>query len=1100
MRRTKFSVINYLWIILLTGVWSESALSQDIRDISYSQMFFMPENADNNDECGKFYSYFTYKPVESVWFEITGGNSSGIFRIEGTTGIIKVSDKSKLRAGQYQLQITSHDKAFTDVDTAKIIVISSDKCVFVDPSASVNGNGSRTNPYNTWRSVGSFKAGYAYFQKRNTTYYEGEITVSGPGGNAENPIYIGAYGSGQRPVLNGTNLPLTLAGIWVGSTTLGASYVNLSSFVIHSSKGIKVERTSDHIRIFDMDVYNCRDNGGIYLKYSETPADRAIVRYNEVYNCVSHDNGDYHGIKANPGTLLKNCMVYNNGGNGISAFNNSTIDHCYSHHNKQYGLEADGPNIKIINSRVEYTYAGVYANNSSNVLFKNNIAENNYIGIGIDYYTTNSIVENNISRRNTYGIEVCGGSSEIIVQRNLVSDNKQTGISVARHAAAPGLETNISILYNVVYGNTTDGISISESKGVYVYNNTVINKFNVGSNTSALEFYNNIFTQISGAVNNTYNILNPDTKVFVDYGSFNFRLTENASTLIDKGKDLGLKYDFDGNSINNLPDIGAFEYKPATLPPNPPVKPTDPNEVINHKPVINNQEFNLLQENILNEQYTLGYVTATDEDNKQSLTYKILSGNTSGIFSLNSNSGELMVVKPEMIDFSTTSYFELTVETTDNANPPLSASATVKINLTPAQIIYYIDPTNINDNSRNGSQLHPFASWDEVRWIQGASYLQKRGTVSEEIKINILADNVTIGAYGSGELPQIISPTNDFVIRIFNKEKITIKDMRIKAANALSCIYIFGENSDSNIVENCIIEDAQNGIRVIDGNLFISRYNTFIKNSAAIFSYAMINEIYYNIFKENVTAIYVNSYLSELNAYNNVFYDNEYAISNSYSSISLFNNIFYLSKAGSVAINDQFDKVNSDNNIFYPEQIGFIKIGDKTFSSLSEYSKTTGMDLNSYTADPLFIDPYNNNFQVRKISPAIDAGRFLGILRDIKGTSIPIGGAPDIGSYELEKSTYSLTDDILSSEDEMALQVYPNPSKGVVHVKFNQNKPSSDSYIRIADLTGKTVYSGTLNVIDNDLNTLNLSYLPKGVYMLFIEYAAKTICNKVILE
>lgn len=1097
MRMRMNTVIRYLWILVFLSGGVINAQTTEMKDMSYSQLFFIPENAENNDDCGKFYSYFTYKPVDKIQFKITGGNTAGIFKIDETTGEIKIYNKSNLKAGQYNIQITCYDKNYLDVDTAKIIVISASKCVFVDPSASANGNGTRTNPYNTWNSVSSFNAGYAYFQKRNTTFGANEIGIGSPGGTLENQIYIGAYGSGQRPVLDGTRLDATMAGIWIGSTTKGVSYVNISSFVIHSSKGIKVERTCDHIRLYDLDVYNCRDNAGIYLKYQETAADRAIIRYNEVYNCVSHDNGEYHGIKANPGTLLKNCMVYNNGGNGISSFNNSTIDHCYSHHNRQYGLEADGYNVNIINSLAEYTYAGVYANNSSNVRFKNNVAENNYYGIGIDYYTSNSVVENNISRKNTYGIDICGGSSEIIVQRNLVANNKETGISVTRHSAAPGLETNISILYNVVYGNVSDGIAISDANGVYVYNNTVINKFNIGTNTSSCEFFNNIFTGISGAVNNSYNIINPDSKSFVDFTNFNFRLTSNAANLINKGKNLGLLNDFDGNPISGLPDIGAFEYKPESSSQNPSPAP-DTNIVINSRPVINDQEFVLQQENILNVPYSLGLVNAYDNDKEQSITYKIVAGNQLEIFSLNPVSGELLVDKPQLIDFSNNSSVELTVQTTDNANPPLSASATIRIVIMPSAMVFYIDPTNRNDNARDGSLSHPYTSWNEVKWVQGASYLQRKGTTASEDKINILASQVIIGSYGTGEMPKIISSTSDYVIRMFNKEKVTIKDLNIKAENALSCIYIFGENSDSNIVENCIIEGAQNGIRAIDGKLLISRYNTFLNTTDAIFSYAQINEIYYNIFKANVTAIHVNSYLSELNAYNNVFFDNQYGISNSYSNISLYNNIFYLSAAGSIAINDQFDKLVSDNNIFYPEQVGFIKIGDKTFSSLSEYSKVTGLDLNSYTADPLFIDPFNNNFQVQKISPAIDAGKYLGILRDIKGTSIPIGGAPDIGSYEHEKSTQSLLDNIISSEDETALQVYPNPSHGIVNIKYN--RPFKDSYIRIADLTGKTVYSTALNVMNNDLNTLNLYHLPHGIYMLFLEHETKTICKKIILE
>jgi hypothetical protein len=55
----------------------------------------------------------------------------------------------------------------------------------------------------------------------------------------------------------------------------------------------------------------------------------------------------------------------------------------------------------------------------------------------------------------------------------------------------------------------------------------------------------------------------------------------------------------------------------------------------------------------------------------------------------------------------------------------------------------------------------------------------------------------------------------------------------------------------------------------------------------------------------------------------------------------------------------------------------------------------------SLNADPKFVDPATNNFQLQQGSPAVDAGANDGISRDIMQTPRPQGAAYDIGAYEL---------------------------------------------------------------------------------------------------
>jgi len=521
----------------------------------------------------------------------------------------------------------------------------------------------------------------------------------------------------------------------------------------------------------------------------------------------------------------------------------------------------------------------------------------------------------------------------------------------------------------------------------------------------------------------------------------------------------------------------------------------------NNPPVIKDQKF-LIHEEELADNY-IGKIVADDNDEGQEISFSILQGNESGLFSLESGTGDLSVTQQNVFDLPALEY-NLLVQAKDNGEVAESSTANVNVVFVPETPepdpipTVYIDPGNTNDNLEDGSSEHPFNSWSDVSWEEGYQYLQKRGTTSDETKISIYAGNVTLGAYGEGDKPVIQSNSEESAVKFFNKTGISIQYLHIIAEKAISCIYIYGEESDRNLVENCTLEGAENGIRAIDGKSVTICYNTITNCTDAIYSYAEDNSIYYNVFKFNIQAINITSLLSGSKIYNNVFYENGTGVSNSYSDLTLHNNIFYLASAGDIAINQKMDELLSNNNIFYPEREGFIAIGDYSYSSLAEFQENKGLDMNSFCHDPLFVDVYNDNFDLEYNSPAIDAGTMVGLEFDFLGNHVPLGGAPDIGIIEKSVNGTTANQYSLSDNKENVFSVFPNPTSGRVNVLCKEvSGQPGDLYIK--DITGKTVYMGKFySHGNNTYQTIDISDLPGELYVLFIQFTDKLYSHRIL--
>lgn len=156
-----------------------------------------------------------------------------------------------------------------------------------------------------------------------------------------------------------------------------------------------------------------------------------------------------------------------------------------------------------------------------------------------------------------------------------------------------------------------------------------------------------------------------------------------------------------------------------------------------------------------------------------------------------------------------------------------------------AGVSFYIDPSSTNTDSPDGSIEKPFKTWDDIPWVAGSTYLQKRGTTCAAARvIKPTVDDITLGAYGTGERPIIKSMVGDRAKAIeFSKSRIVIQDLEIYSTNDIVCAILLG-GTGPHVVDNCVLHDCSWGMRIFNltGKLTISNCEIYDIGDDGIFT------------------------------------------------------------------------------------------------------------------------------------------------------------------------------------------------------------------------------------------------------------------------
>lgn len=175
-----------------------------------------------------------------------------------------------------------------------------------------------------------------------------------------------------------------------------------------------------------------------------------------------------------------------------------------------------------------------------------------------------------------------------------------------------------------------------------------------------------------------------------------------------------------------------------------------------------------------------------------------------------------------------------------------------------------------------------------------------------------------------------------------------------------------------NVMAGPLTVNGGSSIYFHDGDGLIVRYNTFLAPASfALYSHASNLEIYGNVIVGTEGTLYTSA------------------------SSRVYNNTFYQVGQGL-----RGGEIEARNNIFVMQD------GAVPFAGVSNLTQSHNLIVNaeapegSFTGEPRFNDPDENDFSLKETSDAIDVGTDMGLSFDIVGVSIPQGSAPDVGAFE----------------------------------------------------------------------------------------------------
>jgi hypothetical protein len=375
-----------------------------------------------------------------------------------------------------------------------------------------------------------------------------------------------------------------------------------------------------------------------------------------------------------------------------------------------------------------------------------------------------------------------------------VAENSSNGTNVGTVVASDP-DAGQTLTYSILSGNTSGAFAINASTGVLtVANSSALNFETTPSFALVVKVQDNGTGTLSSQATVTVSLTNINEVPVINNQAFS--VAENSSngtnvgTVVASDPDAGqtLTYSILSGNTSGAFAINAstgvltvanssalnFETTPSfalvvkvqdngtgTLSSQATVTVSLTN--INEVPIISNQAFSVAENS--SNGTNVGTVVASDPDAGQTLTYSILSGNTSGAFAINASTGVLTVANSSALNFETTPSFSLVVKVQDNGTGTLSSQATVTVSLTNVNEVPVINNQafSVAENSANGTNVGTVVASDPDAG-QTLTYSILSGNTSSAFAINASTGVVTVA--NSSALNFEVTPSFALVVKV----------------------------------------------------------------------------------------------------------------------------------------------------------------------------------------------------------------------------------------------------------------------------------------------------------------------------------------------
>lgn len=423
--------------------------------------------------------------------------------------------------------------------------------VYIDPDYTGLGFGTITEPYSSWFDIEPWESNTAYLQKVGTTFSTNVMLEIGLSMDRPTNVLIGAYGTGPRPIIQGTTDIARIVNVW-------GTYVQIN--------GIEIIGNGPNVI------------GEIGISF------RGSSSWGMVYNCKIHDLGigvqSYESVKYVADTIY-NCY---NDGIWQSQFEYSEISHCFidtinlAFNTSRDQLISSGDNIQTNN-----WWQGLWVHdcflskkldgNKATIMLTNEKFDDSYPDIEKCLIERNHFIGPGRYTGDNGGVTInyTTEPQNIIIRYNLFegsTGDQDRGIGIYT------ANTDQDSVYGNVFHNFNIAITGDADNDVFSHNTFSNNATNIGGGSG--QFYNNIFdggitmTSSRTEANNMFtgsvpsgwgNSFQGDAD-FVNAAAGDFHL-QSTSDAIGAGVPLTYyKFDQDRVLEDTTPDVGCFKYIP----------------------------------------------------------------------------------------------------------------------------------------------------------------------------------------------------------------------------------------------------------------------------------------------------------------------------------------------------------------------------------------------------------------------------------------------------------------------------------------------------------------------------------------------------------